>query len=59
LIGRDSFYNSEALRDVDMTKSWRQEKKVSVFFEISHHEGKSRLKKSQRFIDRASLFEGF
>ena len=41
-----------------MTKSWRKEKNASAFFKISHHIGKSRLEKSQRRFNRASLFEG-
>ena len=38
-----------------MTKSWRQEKNASAFFEISHHEGKSGLEKSQRLFDLSIL----
>jgi hypothetical protein len=39
--------DDDALGGVDMTESWRQEKNVSAFFEMSHPEGKNGLENAE------------
>jgi hypothetical protein len=47
---------ADALGDVDMTKSWRQEKNASAFFETQETalpERKNWLKKNQKNSDKS------